>query len=180
MKKHVLFIQGGGNGGYEADMKLVVSLRKELGVGYDVKYPELKSEALSDFGWPRQIANEIAAMNDNFSLVAHSVGASMLLKYLSENHVTKKIAGIFLIATPFWQGDEDWKTALKLRDDFPSHLPKDAPIFMYHAKDDDEVPFTDLSIYAAKLPHATIVEIPSGGHQLNNDLSVVARDIRAM
>lgn len=180
MKNHILFIQGGGNGGYEEDMKLVSSLRKELGKDYEVKYPQLKAEELPDFGWPHQISKEIAEMKDNVFLVAHSVGASMLLKCLSERAITKKIAGIFLIATPFWEGDEEWKAPLKLRDDFASRLPQGVPIFMYHAKDDEEVPFTSLSVYAAKLPHATTVEIARGGHQLNDDLSMVARDIKAL
>jgi hypothetical protein len=33
-------------------------------------------------------------------------------------------------------------------------------------------------MYASKLPQATIREIPSGGHQLDNDLTPVALDIK--
>ena len=38
-KKQVLFIQGGGEGGYEADAKLAASLQKGLGAAYNVRYP---------------------------------------------------------------------------------------------------------------------------------------------
>lgn len=104
----------------------------------------------------------------------------MILKYLSENPVKKKIAGIFLISTPFWSGNEDWKQGLKLQENFAGKLPKNVPIFFYHCHDDEEVPFSQLAIYRQKLDQATFREIPSGGHQLNNDLKLVAQDIKSL
>jgi predicted alpha/beta hydrolase family esterase len=179
MKKKILFIQGGGNGGYEADAKLVMSLQAVLGAGYDVHYPRLHvEEAASDFGWCAQIGNEIKSIEGEVILVAHSLGASLLLKYFSENEVRKKISGIFLVSTPFWSGDEDWKKGLKLKKDFAGKLLKDIPIFFYQSRDDEEVPFRNVQTYAEKLPHATVREIANGGHQLGNDLTSVANDIR--
>ena len=181
MNKHVLFIQGGGGEeDYEADAKLVASLREALGNAYTVHYPLLSDESSPDFGRRKQIGKEISLIKGEIILVGHSLGASMLLKYLSENEVKKKIAGIFLISTPFWSGDEDWKQGLKLHEDFPDKLPKNVPIFLYHCRDDEEVPFDHLSLYAQKLPQATVREIASGGHQLNNDLSLVAKDIKSL
>ena len=145
-----------------------------------VHYPLLSNESSPDFGRRKQIDKEISLIHGEVILVGHSLGASMLLKYLSENEVKKKIVGIFLISTPFWSGDEDWKQGLKLREDFPDKLPKNVPIFLYHCRDDEEVPFEHLSIYARKLPQATVREIASGGHQLNNNLSLVANDIKTL
>lgn len=179
-QKPVLFIQGGGDGGYEADAKLADSLGAELGTGYAVHYPKLDTdESLPDFGWGKQIEKEIAAANQPLILVGHSLGASILLKYLSEHTVTHPISGIFLIAAPFWGGDKDWQyESLTLPDDFADHLPAGVPIFLYQCRDDEEVSFTHLGMYARKLPGATVRELASGGHQLNNDLSPVARDIQ--
>src|SRR5687768_15730719 len=124
MNQHVLFIQGGGGKeDYEADAKLVTSLREALGKPYTVYYPRLADETSPDFGRRKQIGKEISLIKGEIILVGHSLGASMLLKYFSENEVKKKIAGIFLISTPFWSGDEDWKQGLKLREDFPETLP---------------------------------------------------------
>jgi serine hydrolase len=92
MSKHVLFIQGGGNGGYEADAKLVASLRKALRTAYKVHYPKmLPDETVPDFGrrWLKQIGKEISSVKGVIILTAHSPGASMLLKYLSENKIKK-------------------------------------------------------------------------------------------
>jgi predicted alpha/beta hydrolase family esterase len=112
-------------------------------------------------------------------LVGHSLGASLLLKYLSENKINKKICAIFLISTPFWRGTEDWKQGLKLSKNFPGKLPKQIPIFLYQCRDDEEVQFENVTLYAEKLPQATVREIANGGHQLNNDLTIVAEDIKS-
>jgi uncharacterized protein len=178
---NVLFIQGGGEGGYEADGAMVVSLQASLGSAYTVEYPRMPAdETLSDFGWLQQIGIEINSGKEEIILVGHSLGASMILKYLSENSVQQKIMGIFLIATPHWSGDEDWVQGLKLKEDFADTLPKHVPIFLYHCRDDEEVPFEQLTFYKQKLPQAVIREIESGGHQLNNDLSIVAKDIKSL
>jgi pimeloyl-ACP methyl ester carboxylesterase len=181
MNKHILFIQGGGGEeSHAADAGMVASLQNFLDESYVVHYPLLGNEPAPDFGRKKQIAEQISLINSEIILVAHSLGASMLLKYLSENSVQKKIAGIFLIATPFWSGDEDWKQPLKLQKGFADHLPQGVPIFLYHSKDDEEAPFDHLAIYARHLPQATVREIAHGGHQLNNDMSLVTRDIKSL
>ena len=179
--KQVLFIQGGGDGGYEADEALVASLRENLGKEYQLNYPKILSdETSSDFGWTKQIGEHIDSINQGFILVGHSFGSSMILKYLSENSVNKTIKGIFLIATPFWEGNEEWQKGLKLKDNFADKIPAEASIFLYHCKDDEEVPFSNLDRYKQKLTQANFHEIKEGGHQLNNDLALVANDIKSL
>jgi uncharacterized protein len=183
MSKNVLFIHGAGDGAYEADATLATSLRNELGAAYKVHFPKMsQDETESFFGsqWPKQIGKEISSINGELILVGHSLGASMLLKYLSENKIKKQIRGVFLAALPFWSGDEDWVQPLKLRDDFNSNLPKNVPIFLYQCKDDEEVPFSHFNRYKRNLPGATFREITSGGHQFNNDFSIVATDIKSL
>lgn len=181
MKKQVLFIQGGGDDGYESDAKLAGSLKAALGSDYEVAYPRLVSdESAPDFGWPGQIGKEINDIEGDLILVGHSLGASLMLKYLSETKTRKKISGIFLLAAPWWSGDAEWVIGLKLQDDFAGKLPAGVPIFLYHCTDDDEVPFEHLSLYAGKLPRASVHEIEQGGHQFNNDLEFVAKDIKKL
>ena len=181
MKKQVLFIQGGGNGGFEADAKMVTSLQKILGKDYDISYPRMQTdEALPDFGWLKQIGTEIGKLKDGVILAAHSLGASLLLKYLSENKVSKKIAGIFLISTAFWTGNEDWVQGLKLQEDFAESLPKNSRIFFYHCRDDEEIPFAHLALYRHKIPMASFHEIESGGHQLGKHINLIAKDIKEL
>lgn len=179
IRKQVLFIQGGGDGGYDADAKLVESLQKALGEDYQIIYPQMQTDDVApDFGWPKQIGEEIGKLGDDVILAAHSLGASFLLKFLSENKISKKVAGVFLISTPFWSGKEEWVQGLKLHKDFAGNLPKNSRIFFYHCRDDEEIPFDHLASYRHKLPGATFREIESGGHQLDNDLNWVAKDIK--
>lgn len=183
MNKNVLFIHGSGNEGYEADTMLAASLQNDLGPGYKVHFPKMSQDETESFygsQWPKQIDKEISSIKGEVILVGHSLGASMLLKYLSENKIKKQITGVFLAAAPFWSGDEDWVQPLKLREGFHSNLPENVPIFFYQCKDDKEVPFSQFNRYKQSLQRATFRELESGGHQFNNDLSIVATDIKSL
>lgn len=176
-----MFLQGGGSReDYDADEKLAESLKSHLGSNYFIRYPFLHDDGSPDLGRRVQINQHISESGDGVIIVAHSFGASMLLACLSEFKIERKIAGIFLIATPFWQGDEDWVEPFKLRPDFAEKLDKKIPLFFYHCRDDEEVPFSQLGSYKEQLPWATFREIPTGGHQVGEDLSVVADDIKSL
>lgn len=176
--RRVLFVHGAGGEAFEADEALVRSLREALGSDFDVEYPEMPDADAPEFGtWRDRISRELSALDGGVILVGHSLGGSVLLKYLSEERVEKPIAGVFLIAAPYW-GTVDWEVAeFGLREDFPAALPEDVPIFLYHSRDDEEVPFAHLALYAGRLPRATIREVEGRGHQLGDDLSEVAEDI---
>lgn len=181
MAKHLIFFHGSGSEeGYDTDAKLVASLKLKLGSGYSIHYPLLSSDGTPDLGRRKQISHEISASEDDVILVGHSFGASMLLACLSEMEIKKRIAGIFLIGTPFWSGDEDWVQAFKLQSNFAEKLDQKIPLFLYQCRDDEEVPFGHLAIYKQQLPWATFREISTGGHQLNNDLTIVANDIKLL
>ena len=181
MKKHVLFIHGsGGEGAYEEDGILVASLQNALGAIYKVRYPKMPLEESAEYAdWKAHIATELSARDDDVILVAHSVGGAILVKYLTEEHVEKPIAGLFLLATPYFGGDDNWNYAeMNLPQDFAAMLPAIPRIFLYHSRDDEVVPFAHLALYAAKLPQATIRAFDGRGHQFGNDLAEVAEDIR--
>jgi len=178
MKKQVLFVQGGGNDGFTEDAKMVDSLREALGEGYSVHYPRLTTdENAPDFGWIKQIGETLKGLDGEIYLVGHSLGASVLLKYLTETKVEMQIMALFLLATPYWQGQEDWKKGLMLKDDFAARLPKEVPVFLYHSQDDEDVPVDNLELYVQKIPAAIVRRMTTGGHQFNDDLRFVAEDI---
>jgi predicted alpha/beta hydrolase family esterase len=91
----------------------------------------------------------------------------------------KAIAGLFLLATPYWGADQFWKwDEAQLAKDVAAKLQSIPRIFLYHSRDDETVPFAHLALYAAKLPQATIRVVDGRGHQFGNDLAEVAEDIR--
>jgi predicted alpha/beta hydrolase family esterase len=182
MKKHVLFIHGAGDGAYEEDELLAAALQNALGAAYEVYYPKMPEEDSATYeDWKALIENELAALDDQVILVGHSVGSSVLLKYLSEEQNDKAITGLFLLATPYWGADEFWKwDEARLPEDVAAKLQSVPRIFLYHSRDDETVPFAHLALYAAKLPLATIRVVDGRRHQFGNDLAEVAEDIRGV
>jgi predicted alpha/beta hydrolase family esterase len=177
---HVLFIQGGGAGAHDVDARLAESLQHALGHGYDVCFPRMPDEADPAVeSWKREISAQLSHLHGKIVLVAHSVGGSLLLRYLSEERVDRLIAGLFLLAAPSWDEDRWNFDDLKLLPDIADRLSSIPRIFLYHSRDDEDVPFAHLTLHAARLPTAIVREVASGGHQFGNDLTDVARDIRA-
>lgn len=178
MRKRVLFIHGGGEGAYDEDRKLAASLQDALRTSYDVRCPQMPDEDSPEYGaWRDRISEELAALDGELFLVGHSLGGSILLKYLCEEGAAEPVAGLFLVAAPFW-GAEDWDVdEYALRRDFASKLPPELPVFLYQGREDEVVPLAHLALYAHKIPQATVRELDGRGHQLDEDLSEVARDI---
>ncbi|HEU5121506.1 MAG TPA: alpha/beta fold hydrolase [Candidatus Saccharimonadales bacterium] len=184
MIQRVLFIHGAGNGAYEEDKLLVNSLQKELGSHYEMLYPEMPDEDNAPYDlWKKKVQDEAAKVRQPIILVGHSLGASYLAKILTEIEIDTPVAGIFLLNAPFW-GGEGWLyegyEELELPKDTAIRFPKTAKIFIYHARDDEIAPFSHLALYTRLLPQAIVREINKGGHQLNNDLSMVAKDIKEL
>ena len=175
----VLFVHGAGEGAYEEDGLLVASLRDALGPSYEVRYPRMPLEESAQYpDWTARIASALPPRGNEVVLVGHSVGGSVLLRYLCEEPVEASVTGLFVIAAPFWGADDfwDWDEA-RLPEDAAEKLATVPRIFMYHSRDDEVVPFSHLALYSARLPQATIRPVDIGGHQLENDLADVAHDI---
>ncbi|MGF1473041.1 MAG: RBBP9/YdeN family alpha/beta hydrolase [Rubrobacteraceae bacterium] len=177
----VLLVHGGGEGAHEEDKKLAASLSDVLGSEYDVRCPKMPDENRPEYGaWGARISEVLSTLDGEVILVGHSLGGSVLLKYLSEAKVDGPVAGLFLVAAPYW-GTEDWKVdEYELQAGFASKLPERLPMFFYHSRDDESVPFAHLALYKERLPEATFRAVEDRGHQFGDDLSEVARDIQGL
>ncbi|MEH2493976.1 putative alpha/beta hydrolase family esterase [Bradyrhizobium sp. AZCC 1678] len=182
MKKQVLFIQGGGAGTYdEWDSKLVDSLRRELGPGYDVRYPRMPNEANPSYTmWKAALAEEIAGLDDGAVLIGHSLGGTILINALAEAAPNRKLAGVFLIAAPF-VGAGGWPSEdIKPTAELGGRLPPRTPIYLYHGSKDDTAPFAHVDLYEGAIPGAIVHRLRGRNHQLNDDLAEVAAGVRAL
>src|SRR5690606_12315157 len=122
--------------------------------------------------WRDRIADELAAAGDGAILVGHSIGASVLIKAFVEGSLKQPVAGLFLVAAPFWHDDQVWRwKEAELTSDAADRIPRGVQVFLYHGRDDEIVPFAHLQMYAAALPQATVRGLAGRDHQLNNDLS---------
>jgi predicted alpha/beta hydrolase family esterase len=179
MTTQVLFIQGGGEGAHECDSRLAADLQGKLGSGYAVRYPLMPNESDPNYrAWSRCIGQELRPLGHDVVLVAHSVGASVLVRFLAENAPENSLAGIFLVAAPFLREPEGWQSEeAQLPADAADKLPPRVPLFLYQGRDDEVVPFAHLALYARTFPNAVVRELDGRDHQLNDDLTEVANDI---
>jgi predicted alpha/beta hydrolase family esterase len=130
--------------------------------------------------WKARAENELARLDDDAILIGHSLGGSVLLKCLSQGAHHESVAGLFLIAAPYWGKDEDWQLEWALPEDFASRLPPISQMFLYHSRNDQHVPFAHLGHYQKKLPRATARALAGHEHSFTGGLPELVEDIRGL
>ena len=127
--------------------------------------------------WKRALEQSFETLEDGAILVAHSVGATILLKVLTETTVRRKFGALFLLAAPF-VGERGWSAdELQLPAPLGALLPNNVPIHFYHGLHDETAPPSHVDLYARAIRQAHIHRLPGRDHQLDNDLSEVAATI---
>lgn len=180
-KTPVLFIQGGGKDVHDAwDAKLVDSLQRTLGDDFDVDFPRMPDEADPTYErWKPAIAEAVSKLPAGAIVIGHSLGGMMLVNALAESGGALERGTLVLLAAPFigpggWPGE-----GMPSMAGIGRKLPEELTVHLYHGDADDEVPVVHLDLYAREFPHAHVHRLRGRDHQLNNDLSVVATDLRA-
>ena len=179
--RQVLFIQGGGAGAHdEWDDRLVESLGRELGDGYEVRYPRMPDEDDPRRDrWGPAIRRELADLDDGAVVAGHSVGGTILVDALAEHPPARVLGAIVLIAAPFvgeggWPSDE-----FELPKDLGTRLPHGVPVHVFHGVQDETAPPSHADLYGLRIPQAQVHRLTGRDHQLNDDLSDVAQAIRS-
>jgi len=182
MARQVLFVQGGGAGTHdEWDNKLVDSLSRELGAGYDIIYPRMPDEGDPNYArWTAALASEFARLDEGAIAVGHSIGGTILINALATEPPEVALGGIFLIAAPFvgeggWPSDE-----IEAKPDLGARLPDGVPVHLFHGSEDDTAPPSHAELYAKAIPQAEVHRLHGRDHQLNNDLREVAEVVRGL
>src|SRR4029453_1400318 len=177
----VLFIQGAGSmHAPEGSGRLAAYLVRELGTGYRVLTPEMPDFDSPEYqAWRDRIEQELDAIDQEVILVGHSLGGSVLLKYLAEGTYEKPVGGLFLVSVPNWS-PSGWAYAeYAAQDDVGSSLPP-SRIFLYHSRDDPEVPFAHLGYYHQNIPMATVRPIDGSDHSFVEGLPSLVHDIKSL
>lgn len=182
MTNQVLFVQGGGEGTHdEWDNKLVGSLERELGSAYDVRYPRMPNEADPKYArWKAALRKEFAKLDDGAILVGHSIGGTILINVLAEEPPDRTPSGIFLVAAPFVGGGGWPSEDIEPISDLGARLPERSRVYLYHGSDDDTAPFGHVGLYKKAIPQAVVRRLVGRDHQLNEDMSELAADIRGL
>jgi predicted alpha/beta hydrolase family esterase len=183
MPHQLLFIQGGGAEGThdEWDNKLAEHLGRKLGPDYEIRYPLMPNEADPKYApWKAALMHEFGKLDDGAILVGHSIGGTILINTLVEEPPDLDLGGVVQLAAPF-VGEGGWASEdIKPMSNVGNRLPVNTPIYAYHGSKDETVPFEHVDLFAAAIPQAVVRRLTGRDHQLNNDMSEVAADIRRL
>jgi len=175
----VLFIQGAGSMHEpEGSGRLAAYLAHELGTDYRLIAPEMP-EADNPKYRPWRDRIELEAIDGEVIFVGHSFGGSVLLKYLAEGSYRKPVRGLFLVSVPDWSPDGWAYAEFAVPNDVGSRLPA-SRIFLYHSRDDPEVPFAHLAYYRDHLPTATARPVDGSQHSFIEGLPTLVDDIKSL
>lgn len=167
MSARLLFVHGAG--GYLDDRPLADGIGELLGLETDM--PEFSGEDMSFEGWATPLRRRLDALGPDDRVVAHSFGASILVRVLAEE--PRPLRTAVVLAMPDWS-PRGW--------DVPDYALGDAEpetvLSLHHCRDDDVVPFDHLALNAAALPSARVTVHATGGHQFLGLENGIADDIR--
>lgn len=198
MKKQIVVIHGGDTfenyeiymdflRGFKIDVNRFNSektdwkpwLRKALGSDYEVLLPVMPNKTNAQYSeWKIWMDKLTSFLNDGAILIGHSLGASFLAKYLSENKFPIKIKAVFLVAACSNKDTDGYHLASF---SLPSELNlQTREIYLYHSKDDPVVPFSDLEEYKKALPYAHIRVLEDRQHINQEEFPELLKDIKAL
>lgn len=182
-QKTVLFLHSAGpQGPGQGSSGFVSHLKRELGPGFSILHPKMPKPQAPDYGpWKAMLKKVLSGLKGEVILIGHSLGGSVLLKYLSEEKVKIRIPALFLVATPFW-GEKGWEYDMfRLRDGFAEKIPSIPFVFLYHSRKDEIVEFRHLKRYADELPKALLRPLPGNVHVFDEKgLSDLVADLKAI
>jgi predicted alpha/beta hydrolase family esterase len=180
-KQPVVFIQGAGSMHEpEGSGHLAAYLARELGPAYRLIAPVMPDADNPHYQpWRDRIEHELEAIDGKVIFVGHSFGGSVLLKYLAEGSYRQPVRGLFLLSVPNW-GPDGWAyDEFAVPNDVALRLPA-SMIFLYHSRDDPEVPFAHLAYYQDLLPTATARPIDGSEHSFIEGLPTLVDDIKSL
>jgi pimeloyl-ACP methyl ester carboxylesterase len=130
--------------------------------------------------WRDRLLTELAALDGKVILFGHSLGGSVALKLLAEGRLDDRVAGLVCAETPLW-ATSGWESEWALPEGWPPEGAELPAIFLFHGRDDEEIPFAHLEGYAERLPAARVDALDGCGHLLDRgDISEVVAAIRSL
>lgn len=179
--KQIFFLHSAGpQGAHEGSSDFVSWLKTELADEYELLHPLMPSPDNPDYEpWKLRLDTEFSNLKGDVVLIGHSLGGSVLLKYLSTNPVQFDVQGLYLCAAPFWGRDGEWQyEPFTLSPDFADSLPPIPNIHIYHSKKDPFVPYRHAELYRDELSNSTLHEIEGDSHTFDEGIERLPGDIR--
>lgn len=155
-------------------------LQDNLGKGYQVILPKMPNPQNAKYlEWKIWFEKIVPCLDEEIILVGHSLGAIFLVKYLSENKLSRKVAGVFLVAPPYPKNKKENFLGDFAFDCNFEKLEKQAErVMFYHSLDDEVVPFDDFNKYQEDIPGADFKKFKNRGHFVGKTFPEIVADIK--
>jgi predicted alpha/beta hydrolase family esterase len=128
--------------------------------------------------WKMALQSNLPVGGNSAALIGHSLGGSVIVKYLSEGLCQMPIAGLFLVGAPYW-GTRGWSMdEFMFERGFQSKLSDIGKIFIYHSRHDKWVPYSHAQSYARALRGSVFRSVSGDEHEFNTGLPILTNDIQ--
>jgi predicted alpha/beta hydrolase family esterase len=181
MKANLLIVHGAGVRSFRImSEKWVPYIKKQLGPEYHVVCPEMPNPQFPQYAlWREKIKSTIAKLKGPLILVGHSLGGTLLLKYISEEKIQNQILGLYFIASPYFSEDKGWNYQDFFIHKSPNELLGEFPLYSYHSTDDAVVPVSHQGFFAKRFPQTIVRTLSGHGHEYNmSEFKEIIQDIR--
>ena len=183
MSKQIFIAHSGGAQGSpgQGSHDFVEWLSKSLGNGYEIQCPIIEDPEAPEFSmWKSMFNHKLANLTGEVILIGHSLGGSMLLKYISEEETNLRIKGLLLISVPYW-GRDGWNVNdFTLKGNFQNHLPELRKVHLYHCLNDPIVPCDHMKHYQTHFTDAIAHQLSGNDHAFKNGLQKVVETIKSL
>lgn len=183
MKVNVLIIHGAGQRAYKVMKdRWLPYVQKSLGPRYEVTLPEMPMPQFPQYNlWKGSIKKCLTKMKGPLILIGHSLGGTVLIKYLTEEAVKNQIIGLYLIASPYFSENKGWNYQDFYLHKNPDQLLNQFPVYSYHSTDDLIVPVSHQGFIAERLPQAVVRTLKGHGHEYNQkEFKEIIEDIKQL
>ncbi len=141
----------------EKSSRWTKNLQKILWEDFFVINPVMPNKYYCDYSeWVIMFEKILPFLESDYILSWHSLWATFLLKYLSENDVNVSFSRIILIAPAYKDSEIETLWSFSLNDDKLKTLQRyEDKMTFYHSEDDFIVPFADLKSFKSIFPNAS-------------------------
>lgn len=157
-------------------------LGNELGDDFDYVFPAMPNKYNAKYDeWKIWFEKVLDYADDSFILIGHSLGGTFLIKYLSENKISKKIEKLFLISSVISDPDHQryQLDTFSVNKNLIKNISDRADqIILIHSKDDEEVPFCNFEELSEFLPNAKTITFEDRGHFMGTEFSELIEEIK--
>ncbi|WP_042221180.1 alpha/beta hydrolase [Oceanobacillus manasiensis] len=177
----IIFVHSAGpQEGREGSGPLIDYLKKECINSHSVIHPTMPTPMDPFYAeWKEEIRRTLDLMEGEVTLIGHSLGGSVLLKYLAEERVNIPINKLISIATPYWGINGEWQRKdFILTPNFSENLSKIPKIIFFHSKLDPIVPLEHMHRFTEHIHQAIVHELEGDAHLFTDGLPELVEVLR--